>query len=96
MRQKTPHPKELKAKAHKLFGNKKPIDDPKHDNGEHNGDLDNTESTPEAGMTQASGGPSQQRAFFAESEPVIHEAPSNFAVTTNDQDDEDDDEEVSK
>jgi hypothetical protein len=25
VRQKTPHPKELKAKAHKLFGNKKDI-----------------------------------------------------------------------
>ena len=25
MRQKTPHPKELKAKAHKLFGNKAPL-----------------------------------------------------------------------
>lgn len=97
VRQKTPHPKELKAKAHKLFGNKKPIDDSRHDNGEQNGEMqDNNE--PEAAMTSGlvaaavSAGP--QRAFFADTEPVIHEAPSNFAVTTNDQDDEDDDEEV--
>ena len=36
VRQKTPHPKELKAKAHKLFGNKKPL--------ENQGSLDNNEN----------------------------------------------------
>ena len=37
VRQKTPHPRELKAKAHKLFGNKKPLDN--QDNVDNNGDL---------------------------------------------------------
>ena len=40
MRQKTPHPKELKAKAHKLFGNKK--SDPIQQNGDNlEGPLEN-------------------------------------------------------
>ena len=37
VRQKTPHPRELKAKAHKLFGNKKPLDN--QDNVDNNGGL---------------------------------------------------------
>ena len=40
VRQKTPHPKELKAKAHKLFGNKK--SDPIQQNGDNlEGPLEN-------------------------------------------------------
>ena len=39
VRQKTPHPKELKAKAHKLFGNKK--GDPVQQNGDNLGPLEN-------------------------------------------------------
>ena len=39
VRQKTPHPKELKAKAHKLFGNKKPLEN--QDSLDNNGDNQN-------------------------------------------------------
>ena len=88
VRQKTPHPKELKAKAHKLFGNKKPIDESKQEN-EQNGEptiaatnINNLQSEP---VSQSS------RAFFTENEPIVHEAVNNFSG----EDAEEDEEEVS-
>jgi len=74
VRQKTPHPKELKAKAHKLFGNKKPLEESNVEDEvaiEHN-------QVQNGGVQANSEIPTQQRAFFAESEPVVHEAENNF------------------
>ena len=92
VRQKTPHPRELKAKAHKLFGNKKPLDEGQREDHEQNGQHDHQ----------------QPRTFFAEeqgssslipdnNEPVVAAAaapPNTFAAASND-DEEDNDEEVS-
>jgi protein scribble len=89
VRQKTPHPKELKAKAHKLFGNKKPLDESKPEN-ELNGEasaiiptnINNLQSEP---ISQSS------RAFFSENEPLVHEAVDTFSGQVH----EDEEEEVS-
>ena len=40
MRQKTPHPKELKAKAHKLFGGKKDDHNATNEEAQHHGDAE--------------------------------------------------------
>jgi hypothetical protein len=91
VRQKTPHPKELKAKAHKLFGNKKPIDESNQENSElKNGDVDI--EIPVTNISTLESEPvSQSRAFFSETEPVVIETINN-AVAFQEQ--EEDDEEV--
>ena len=92
VRQKTPHPKELKAKAHKLFGNKKPIDESNQENSElKNGDAD--VEIPVTNISTLESEPvSQSRAFFSETEPVVIENQINNAVAFQEQ--EEDDEEV--
>ena len=90
VRQKTPHPKELKAKAHKLFGNKKPIEETKQENEQNGGDGD---KIPVTNINNLQSEPvSQTRAFFSENDPVVHEAVNNFAG----EEIEDDEEEVSQ
>ena len=64
----------MKAKAHKLFGNKKPLEESNVEDEEHIEHHQNGGAAvqhPNSEMTQ-------QRAFFAESEPVVHEAENNF------------------
>ena len=90
VRQKTPHPKELKAKAHKLFGNKKPIEETKQENEQNGGEGD---KIPVTNINNLQSEPvSQTRAFFSENDPVVHEAVNNFAG----EEIEDEEEEVSQ
>ena len=81
VRQKTPHPKELKAKAHKLFGNKKPL--------ENQGSLDNNENNHNGDHhgvpMSAEDIQSQPQTFFSENVvaagdgglPVMEQPPNN-------------------
>merc|ERR1712012_438685 len=78
VRQKTPHPKELKAKAHKLFGNKKPLEESNPES--EQAELQQNGAAYEAKVQvqpPSANSESTQRAFFAEGEPVVHEASEN-------------------
>ena len=74
----------MKAKAHKLFGNKKPLEESNVEDEvaiEHN-------QVQNGGVQANSEIPPQQRAFFAESEPVVHEAENNFDLGNQNEDEE--------
>ena len=74
----------MTAKAHKLFGNKKPLDDGSRQDHEQNGEL------------QANVDSQEPKTFFAEdTEPnvAIEASPNNnFAVTSHDEEEGDDEE----
>ena len=80
----------MKAKAHKLFGNKKPLEESNPES--EQAELQQNGAAYEAKVQvqpPSANSESTQRAFFAESEPVVHEASeNNFEEHPNQNEDE--------